>query len=509
MQGVCAQFLQARAQDVSALLDVGGLLHGYGFLLMAQQAFEQACRHAPQDLRAAINLANVLRDLGEHGEARRLYDGLASKLPDHPMLRRNLLTGMEYDPDASDEHRVKQARAWGQWAIERAGGERPRPAAVPLNGRPLRVGYVSADFCQHTVGLFVKDVIKAHAPQAVAPFAYSAGAVQDWVTKELRQCCEFRDVRALDDPALAQLIQDDAIDVLVDLSGHTAGSRLTALAYRPAAVMVSWLGYFATTGLRYMDAVVLDEWHAPPGMASQFVEPIVSLPGGRFCYQPVPWAPTDPALPPFERKGHISFGCFNNTAKLNAQVLDTWAGVLKAVPDARLVLKWRTFNDDTYRRKLTAEFASRGVAPDRLELRGPSFHADVLKEYADIDIALDPFPFTGGLTSCEALWMGVPVVTWPQSRVVSRQTFAFLSAIGLAELAAESADDYVGIASALAQDPARLHTLRSGMRARMQRSPLMDVEGFARRLEGAFVELFVKAGTPLAQNPGGQTPCGV
>lgn len=480
------------------MLDAGGLLHAYGFSLPAQNAFEQACRLAPQDPRAAINLANVLRDLGEHGEARRLYDELASQLPDHPMLRRNLLTGMEYDPDASDEHRVNQARAWGQWAIRRAGGERPRPAAVPLNGRPLRVGYVSADFCQHTVGLFVKDVIKAHTPRAVAPFAYSAGPVQDWVTKELRQSCEFRDVRAVDDPALAQLIRDDAIDVVVDLSGHTAGSRLTAFAYRPAAVMVSWLGYFATSGLRYMDAVVLDEWHAPPGMESQFVEPIIRLTSGRFCYQPVPWAPADPATPPFERTGHITFGCFNNTAKLNAQVLDTWARILKAVPGARLVLKWRTFNDDAYRRKLTAEFASRGVTPDRLELRGPSFHADLLKEYADIDIALDPFPFTGGLTSCEALWMGIPVVTWPQSRVVSRQTFAFLSTIGLSELAAGSADDYVGIASALAQDPARLRALRSDMRARMQASPLMDVAGFTRRLETALAELFVNAGTPFA-----------
>ena len=250
--------------------------------------------------------------------------------------------------------------------MAQAGGWRPRPPFTSVADRPLRFGYVSADLCQHTVGLFVKDVLKAHDPERVTVFAYSAGKVRDWVTDGIRAACTFRDVSAFDDVALADLIRQDGIDVLVDLSGHTAGSRLTVFAHRPAPVQVSWLGYFATT------------------------------------------------------------------AKLNDGVFDVWARILTAVPDSRLILKWRSFNDDALRQSVTAAFAQRGVASERSELRGPSFHVDLLKEYADIDIALDPFPFTGGLTSCEALWMGVPVVTWPQSRVVSRQTFAFLSAIGLA-----------------------------------------------------------------------------
>ena len=387
---------------------------------------------------------------------------------------------------------LMQARAWGDWAMARAGGIRPRPAMQPLADRPLRIGYVSADFCQHTVGLFVKDALKAHDPSRVQVFAYSAGQVKDWVTDEIRAACTFRDVTALDDAALASQIRTDGIDVLIDLSGHTAGSRLTTFAHRPAPVMVSWLGYFATTGLPCMDAVLLDSWHAPLGTEAQFVEPILRLPAGRFCYQPVPWAPAEVAPPPVERNGHITFGCFNNTAKFNDGVFDAWARVLHAVPDARLILKWRTFNDEAFRQQVTDAFKARGIPAERIELRGPSFHADLLKEYADIDIALDPFPFTGGLTSCEALWMGVPVVTWPQTRVVSRQTHAFLHQIGLPELSAKDADDYVRIAVELANDRERLTQLQTTLRDRMRASPLMNVAGFTRQLEDTLIDLYCR-----------------
>ena len=486
----CQRILADPAADVVQLLDIGALLASYGFLADARTCYEKAQTLAPTDLRAKVNLANLARDAGEHAEALRLYADLLRQLPDHPVIRRNALTSLEYDPEVTDAERLAQAKAWGEWATARAGGYRPRPTLRPLDNRPLRLGYVSADLCQHTVGLFVKDVLKAHNLGLVQVFAYSAGQVKDWVTDEIRAACTFRDVSALDDVALAEQIRADGIDVLVDLSGHTAGSRLTAFAYRPAPVMVSWLGYFATTGLPCMDAVLLDEWHAPPGTEAQFVEPILHLPSGRFCYQPVPWAPAEVSAPAFARNGFITFGCFNNTAKFNAGVFDAWAQVLHALPDARLILKWRTFNDESLRQQVTNAFVVRGIAADRIELRGPSFHADLLKEYADIDIALDPFPFTGGLTSCEALWMGAPVVTWPQSRVVSRQTHAFLHQIGLPELSAPDADDYVRIAAELANDQARLAQLRATLRERMRASALMDVVGFTRQLEDALINLY-------------------
>lgn len=493
------------ADDFVTLLDLGVLLFNVGFLTQARDCFARATALAPDDLRAQVNLANVARDACNHGESRRLYADLLVRLPDHPVIRRNALTSLEYDPEISDAERLTEARAWGQWAIAHAGGARPRPPLWSLTDRPLRLGYVSADFSQHTVGLFVKDVLKAHDLKRVQVFAYSAGPVKDWVTHRIRAACMLRDVATQDDVALAEQIRQDGIDVLVDLSGHTAGSRLTAFAHRPAPVMVSWLGYFATTGLPCMDAALLDAWHAPAGTEAQFVEPIVRLTGGRFCYQPVPFAP-DASPSPFESNGHLTFGCFNNTAKFNSGVFNVWAKVLAVVPHARLILKWRTFNDEAFRQKVTEAFVQRGIAAERIELRGPSFHADLLKEYADIDIALDPFPFTGGMTSCEALWMGVPVITWPHSRVVSRQTYAFLSAIGLPELAAKDADDYIRIATGLANDRESLKNLRATLRDKMCASPLMDVAGFTRHLEDTLIDLYrrieaeEKANTKNAQN---------
>ncbi|TFW07014.1 methyltransferase type 11 [Oxalobacteraceae bacterium OM1] len=485
----CKQLFGENPHDLEAALHIGATLAAFGFVSLARSCYTHARSLAPNDLRPLISLADLAQQAGAQQEASRLYQFLQERLPNHPVLRRNALTALEYDSDIPDAKRVEQAKVWGDWAVARAGRPLPRPVTGRHDG-PLRVGYVSADLCQHTVGLFVKDVLAAHDKSRVTAFAYSAGRQQDWVTTAIQHATTFRDVSTLDDAALAAQIRADEINVLVDLSGHTGGSRLTAFALRPAPVQVSWLGYFATTGLPTIDAVLLDEWHAPPGTESQFVERIIRMPQGRLCYTPVPFAPDTVAPPPCLANGYITLGSFNNTAKYNEYVFDVWAQVLHAVPTSRLLLKWRTFHDEPLQAKVRAAFAERGIDPARIELRGASFHADVLKQYADIDIALDPFPFTGGLTSCEALWMGVPVVTWPQSRVVSRQTFAFLSQIGLAELAATDAEEYVRIAAGLAADIQRLAGLRAGMRDRMRSSPLCNVADFAKGLEDTYFALY-------------------
>ncbi|MDO8250604.1 MAG: tetratricopeptide repeat protein [Rhodoferax sp.] len=367
-----------------------------------------------------------------------------------------------------------------------------QPSAANSLSRPLRVGYVSADLYTHPVGLFIEKVLCAHDTDAVQPVIYSNSATVDDLTRHLQQVVQhktapwaWRDVRALDDGALAAQIRTDQIDILVDLSGHTGRSRLSALAWKPAPVQISWLGYFATTGLPTVDFVILDPWHAPKGTEAQFSERIIRLPHNRFCYAPVPFAPeVSPA--PAITNGYITFGSFNNTAKLNDTVLETWAQILSAVPASRLILKWRACADGPYRQRMTDFFVSLGVAAQRLELRPMSPHRDLLGEYADIDIALDPFPFSGGHTSCEALWMGVPIVTWPQERVVSRQTWSFLNNIGLPGLAAHDREGYVRLAVKLANSPDTLRELRSSLRERMATSPLCDVAGFTRLLEEAY-----------------------
>ena len=495
MQAICHGIINGRSVDADELLDIGTLLLSFGWLSSARKCFELAHSLKPDDLRAVVNLANLATDAGEHSLSRQRYGELLKKLPGHPVIRRNALVSLEYDPDVSDGERIGRAREWGAWAITQAGGYRPRPKLISLSGRALRIGYVSADICQHTVGLLIKDVLKRHDPERVSAFVYGAGRFEDWVTKEIKGVTQFREVSAVNDLELADWIREDRIDVLIDLSGHTAGSRLMAFAHRPAPVMVSWLGYFATTGLPYIDAVLMDEWHAPVGAEAQFVEPILRLPGGKFCYQPVPWAPTNGHAPPCLDRRFITFGSFNNTGKYNSGVFDLWARILSAVQNSRLVLKWRTFNDELFRKQVINAFKERGIAQERIELRGPSFHADLLKEYADIDIALDPFPFSGGLTSCEALWMGVPVITWPQSRVVSRQGYAILSQIGLPEFSASDADDYVRLAVGLANDPGRLAELRSSLRDKMRPSLLMDVKHFTCELENVLIGLYEKIET--------------
>lgn len=438
------------------------------------------------DSATLITQAQRAHDAADHQSARACYARLQAMYPDHAVIRRNALVSLEYDPTATPEDRLAAALAWGEWVS--GGREADRPDGIVVNGRPLRVGYVSADICQHTVGLLVKDVITAHNPERVTPIVYNATPVEDWITRKIARKVHVRNVQALDDTALAAQIHDDQIDVLVDLSGHTAGSRLSVFAHRPAPVQISWLGYFATTGLKTMDAVLLDRWHHTPEIAASFCEQIIDLPS-RFCFQPAPFAP-EVATPPVLERGHITFGSFNNTAKLNDTVLSIWATLLHACPESRLVLKWQTLEQPDLCKRILQIFINSGIDPDRIELRGTSFHADLLKEYADIDIALDPFPFCGGLTTCEALWMGVPVVTLPQDRAVSRQSTSILNLIGHPEWVANSPEDYCRIATSLAQNPAELASIRQQLRGAMAASALMDVTKFVQQLEQTLIDAY-------------------
>ena len=492
MQQLGLQLHQDWANDANRLLQLGKLWQQSGFLAHAQHCFDRAHALAPADVAPLAGLARVATDRAQHALASALYQQLLQAAPHNLAIRRNALLSMEYDLDATPAARKKAAVDWAHQAKAQATSQASSTPAPHQRGGRLRVGYVSADFCQHTVGLLVKDVLAQHNREQFDIFAYSAGQVKDWVTEQIRKTCVWRDVSRMSDTELVQQIRNDQIDVLVDLSGHTAGSRLSVFIHRPAPVQLSWLGYFATTGLDAMDAVLLDEWHAPPGTEAQFVEKIVRLPCGRLPYQPVPWAP-EPSPPPSLRKGYITFGSFNNTSKLNPQVLQVWAEVLKAVPDSRLLLKWRTFNDAEYRETLTQQFAQAGIDPERLELRGPSFHNQVLDEYADMDIALDPFPFTGGQTSCEALWMGVPVITWPQERVISRQTLALLAVMNRGEWIAHSTRDYVDRASQLANNPTQLVQARTSLRQEMQKCAFTQPKVIAQALEQAYVQGLINA----------------
>ncbi|HYG89648.1 MAG TPA: tetratricopeptide repeat protein [Azospirillum sp.] len=472
----------------------------------AVAAFRRALALAPGNGRLAANLATALVTEGRADEAASLFR-LTLPFQEEPHKgHSNLLFARQYQPGVTPAQHRAEHRAWYERHAAGLSGPSPVFPNRPLPERRLRIGFVSADLGRHPVGYFLAPFLAAHDRGGFAVFCYSNRAQEDAMSAELKRHAEgWRRVDGLSDEDLAAAIRADAIDILVDLSGHTAAHRLLVFARRPAPVQVTWLGYVNTTGMPVIDGFIGGGVETPPGAESWFEERLQRLPEGRFCYRPPDEAP-DVVPPPSAREGRVTFGSFNTLAKLSQPTVALWARVLAAVPGSRLVLKARPLGDITVRRRIRARFAAAGLEPDRLELRPWSPYVSMLAEYGDLDIALDPLPFSGGLTSCEALWMGVPVITWPSDTLASRQTAGFLTLIGLPELVADSPGGYVEAARALARDPDRLAALRAGMRARMRGSPLLDGPRFARALEAALRRMWRdwcrNAGEANAGKPG-------
>lgn len=482
---LCHAYLRENPDDLSAWGEIGNLFLNAGLLSDAERCYRQRLTQDPTDLLALSGIAALELSRGQSHRARLIYDALESLYPQNSVVRRNALMQLEYDPEASDPDRFIKAKNWGEWALKIPFP--PRPPTTLLD-RPLRVGYISPDFCQHTVGLMVRDVITQHTPGIIEAFAYHLGERKDWVTQLFEEKTRFRDASTLSDPELHDCIVNDGIDILVDLAGHTAGSRLSVFTSRPAPVQVSWLGYFATTGLPVMDAFLLDAASVLPDTQSYFCERIALL-TSRFCYSPMPSAPEVSEFP-LKKNGFLTFGSFNNTAKLNAQVIQLWAQVLKAHTGSRLVLKWRTLLDVDLQDRLIKAFAAEGVDPTRLDLRGPSTHVNLLADYGDIDIALDPFPFNGGQTTCDALLMGVPVVTLAQKRPVSRQGASILRACGLDNLVATNAQGYIDNIAVLAVEIQQGRLTRASIHQRFLTSPICDAQSFVLDLERTLLGIY-------------------
>jgi protein O-GlcNAc transferase len=481
---------------VEALNNLGTALGDQARFDEAIESFARVLALKPDFAEAHNNLANVLKHQGRLEEALESYERVVALRPDFAGAHSNLLLTQHYSDRISSAELFAAARRFGdKFACRSAEASFPNDRSP---GRRLRIGYVSGDFQQHPVGFLLARVLEAHDHKGFEIFCYANSANVDDVTERLKRAADhWRGIVGLSDADCAAMIQRDRIDILIDLSGHSAKNRLPMFALRPAPVQASWLGYFGTTGLPGMDYSLMDSAAAPPGDERWFTEAIVRLPYGRFCYAPPDYAP-DPVDPPLLKRGYVTFGSFNNVAKIGAGVVNLWAEVLRATPNSRLLLKWKSFDNEQTRGRLASALRAAGVAPERFELRGFSPHREMLAQYGDIDVALDPFPFGGGLTSCEALWMGVPVTTMPGDRPASRQTVGFLDLLGLGDCAARSPTEYVRCARALAADPERLRTLRHSLRSRMTKSPLCDGALFTPTLEAAFRALWNRwrAGEP-------------
>ena len=283
----------------------------------------------------------------------------------------------------------------------------------------------------------------------------------------------------------ARKVRDDGIHILIDLAGHTAQSRLDIFAMRAAPVQMSWLGYFNTTGLPAIDYLISDPVSSPPGDSQRFTETVLRLPQVRLCYQAPDYAPP-PSPAPATRNGFITFGTFNQVSKINDAVVALWSKILHVIPDSRLLLKSRSFDEAAMQARIARKFAAHGIPSDRLLLRTHSRHAQMLAEYGDIDIALDTFPFNGGVTTCEALWQGVPVLALRGHSLIGRQSASFLAAMRMDDWIAYDEADYLAKAISHGSDFDRLVQLRTGLRQHMQDSPVCDAASFTRALEDLY-----------------------
>jgi len=435
---------------------------------------------------ARRGLGNCLNRLGRMDEAVREYREAMRIEPDDPATASGLIAGLNYDARISPETLFEEHRRWGERFAAPFYPSNPEFANVRDPDRRLRVGYVSPDFRRHPVTAAFLPVIERHDPNEVEVICYHNLAAADAVTARVRRAAHaWREIAALSDLKAAELFRADGVDILVDLAGHTSRHRLLAFARRPAPVQVSWLGYFFTTGVATVDWFVTDPHSSPPGQERFFTERLVRLPATRFCYEPQEPAPEANALPAAAR-GNVTFGCFNNLAKIGPDVLALWARILAALPGARLVIQSVGLSDAPNRARVLRDFGAAGLPVERVELRPFAPAERAAGAYHDIDIALDPFPFCGGMTSFDALWMGVPVVTLAGQLIAGRQSASMLANLGLTELVANSPDEYVEVAIAVARDTTRLADLRASLRSRFQASPLCDYEGFVRSLERAY-----------------------
>jgi predicted O-linked N-acetylglucosamine transferase (SPINDLY family) len=356
-----------------------------------------------------------------------------------------------------------------------------------MSDQRLRVGYVSPDFRQHPLIRYFEPVLANHDPARVEAICYAAVARPDAVTARLQKLAHgWRWITRMTDAEAAQCIHEDRIDILVDLTGHSSNNRLGILALRPASVQATWLGYLNTTGLDTVAYRLTDDFLDPPGQPIRDTEELLRLPGGMCCFAPPLDAPVVVPLPAL-RKGHLTFGCLQQLFKLNARVFDLWSDVLKALPDAKLLIL-RDSLTTTAQDRLRRQFSKRGIGEDRLDLRqGPRTEV-YLDVYNEIDVCLDTFPCTGGVTTCESLWMGVPVLTLCGARPLGRNSAALLNRVGLKEWIVLTPEEYLTVARSLSGGLEQLAQLREGLRDHV-RATLCDGKAFTRQLEDVYLKI--------------------
>jgi predicted O-linked N-acetylglucosamine transferase (SPINDLY family)/thioredoxin-like negative regulator of GroEL len=471
--------------DVVALVNLGAAAQRMGRPSEAVPLQRRALQLRPDLIEPYINLAAALCDQGSVQEAALAHRQALAIDPTRWAVHSNLLLNAHFDPELSPEALLGKHREFGRALSEWLGPMRRKFLNGPDPGRRLRIGYVSPDFNDHPVAHFLEPVLREHDPRLYEVFCYSDVARPDAVTTRLREYATvYRACAGDTDEALAELIRMDEIDILVDLAGHGLHNRLPVFARKPSPVQVTWLGYFDTTGLEAMDYRIADAHSVPPGAEQYFVERVVRLPRSSTCF--LPRLSPEPAPSPFHARGHLSFGCFSNPTKVSRDVAAVFGRILRNVAHSRLLFKYHTFADPGIQARFLRWFAEEGIARDRIVFQGHSPLEQYLAAFGEVDVALDPFPYSGETTALHTLWMGVPLVALEGRTVAQRLASRVLRVAELHEYVARSSDDYVRIAERLAADPAGLASSRRSLRARLEASPLLDHRGVTRELEAAY-----------------------
>jgi predicted O-linked N-acetylglucosamine transferase (SPINDLY family) len=486
------QAIRINPEFVDAHLNAGNALRDQGRLDDAIAAYRAALRVKPDSADAENNLGNVLKDEGLLDEAVAAYRAALRFKPDATHMHSNLVMTLHYHPSYDAKAIYEECRSWNRQHAEHLKDLIQPHANHRDPERRLRIGYVSPNFGEHVDSFFTIPLLSSHDHRQFEIFCYSDVARPDALTQRLRGYADaWRDTLDLSDQQLADMIRNDQIDILIDLKLHTARNRLLVFARKPAPVQVSWLGCPATTGLTTIDYRLSDPYLDPPGLFDRFYsEQTIRLPDTFWCYDPLVEQPLPVNDLPALKTGTVTVGCLNNFCKINDGCLALWAKVLHAVPQARLLLRAPR---GQARERVLAVLEQNGIAATRVEFAAKQPRLDYLKLHHQIDFCLDPIPCNGHTTSLDAFWMGVPTITLVSTQTAfGRAGWSQLCNLSLKELAAQTPEEYVALAAGLAADLPRLKKLRSTLRDRMQHSPLMDDNRFARGMEEAYRHMWRK-----------------
>jgi protein O-GlcNAc transferase len=480
--------IELRPDFTAAHYNLGNLYAQRQQLSKAECCYRKAVDLQPELAQVHANLGFTLLYQGKISPAIDSFQKALERNPNSTVAQDNLLLAMHYATCLDPLEVFLNHKKWGSHLSQMAV---PWPLSIAVPKQKLRIGYLSPDFCTHSVSYFFEPLLAHHDTETYEIYCYACIGDGDETTTHLRSLAShWRECAHLSDLEIAEQIHVDRIDILVDLAGHTTNNRLRVLAYKPASIQITYLGYPGTTGLPTVDYRITDLWADPLSNDAYYTEKLLRLEAGFLCYAPPLSAPSVSSLPA-ARNGYITFGSFNNLPKMNPSVVALWAEILLAVPNSRLLLKSPPFADAQIKQDYQDLFAFFNIPAERLIFRGrlPN-REDHLACYGQIDIALDPFPYNGTTTTCESLWMGVPVITLAGVTHASRVGLSLLSCLGLENLVAKTPEQYLQIAIELATDKQKLEDFRTSIRFWMASSSLCDGETFARQVEALYLKIW-------------------